>query len=81
VFVPGKNGAYPSESPLKCSTPRKVPGLTHKHYTQLERLVRDKHSSLFPTFVNYGYKKFCKVGPRQGSLTEGEGSVHVTSLY
>jgi hypothetical protein len=31
----------------------------------LERLARDKHSSLLRTFVNYGHKKFYKIGSRQ----------------
>jgi hypothetical protein len=28
-----------------------------------KRLTRDKHSSLLHTFVNYGRKKFDKIGP------------------
>jgi hypothetical protein len=32
--------------------------------TRLERLARDKHSSLFRTIVNYGRKKFNNLGPR-----------------
>ncbi len=28
-----------------------------------ERLSRDKHSSLLRTFMNYGGKKFCNIGP------------------
>ncbi len=30
--------------------------LTHKHTTRLERLARDKHSSLLQTLVIYGRK-------------------------
>ncbi len=30
----------------------------------LERLARDKHSSLLRKFVNYGQKKFYNIGPR-----------------
>ncbi len=41
-----------------------APGLTHKHYNRLIRLVRDKHSSLLQIFVNYGRKKFYNIGPR-----------------
>jgi hypothetical protein len=37
--------------------------LTCKHYTILERLARDKHSSLFRKFATYGCKKFCNIGP------------------
>ncbi len=33
-------------------------GLTHKHQTRLERLARDKHSSLLRTFVNYSRKSY-----------------------
>ncbi len=29
----------------------------------LERLARDKDSSLLQTFVNYGRKKICNIGP------------------
>ncbi len=40
-----------------------APGLTHKHQNRLRRLVGEKHSSLLRTFVNYGHKKFCNIGP------------------
>jgi hypothetical protein len=64
MFVPGKpfqpsvmfvskTGSYPSEVPFKCSTLGLAPGLTHKHYTRLEKLARDKHSSLLRKSVNY----------------------------
>ncbi len=33
-------------------------GLTHKHYTSLEKLAKDKDSRLLQTFVNYACKKF-----------------------
>jgi hypothetical protein len=48
-----KPGTYPE----RCS------GLTCKHYTRLERLARDKHSSLLRKSVNYGRKKFYSTGP------------------
>jgi hypothetical protein len=32
--------------------------------TRLEKLARDKHSSVLPKFVNYGRKKFYNIGPR-----------------
>ncbi len=35
-----------------------LPGLTRKHQTRLERLIKDKHSSLLQTFVIYGRKQF-----------------------
>jgi hypothetical protein len=38
--------------------------LTSKHETRLERLARDKHSSLLRKSVNYGQKKFYNIGPR-----------------
>jgi hypothetical protein len=44
-------------------------GLTRKHYTKLERLARDKHSSLLRKYVNYGNKKFYSAGPRVEPLT------------
>jgi hypothetical protein len=39
----------------------KAPGLTHKSYTNLKKLKRDKHSSLLPKFVTYGFKSFKSV--------------------
>jgi hypothetical protein len=33
-------------------------GLTHKHWTRLERLDRDKHTSLLEISVNYARKIF-----------------------
>jgi hypothetical protein len=38
-------------------------GLTCKHKTRLERLAKDKHSSLLRKYVNYGCKKFYNTGP------------------
>jgi hypothetical protein len=37
--------------PFSCSTLGLARGLEHKHYTRLEKLARDKHSSLFGLFV------------------------------
>jgi hypothetical protein len=39
------------------------PGLTCKHLTRLERLTKDKYSSLSRKYVNYGLKKFCMMDP------------------
>jgi hypothetical protein len=39
-------------------------GLTRKHYTRLERLARDKHSSLLRKSVNYISKKFYSTGQK-----------------
>ncbi len=36
--------------------------LTHKHFTKLERLSRDKRSSLLWKVVTYGCKKFYNIG-------------------
>jgi hypothetical protein len=33
-------------------------GLTHKNYTRLAKLARDKHLSLLRKFINYGQKSF-----------------------
>ncbi len=59
-------GACLSEVPLRCSTLGQFPGLIRKQQTRLERLVRDKHSSLLRTYVKYVRKKFHNFGPRQG---------------
>jgi hypothetical protein len=45
-------------------------GLTSKHWARLERLARDKHSSLLQKTVNYGRKKFYNIGPRQDYMFE-----------
>jgi hypothetical protein len=39
------------------------PGLARKYWTGLERLARDKHSSLLLKSVNYGRNKFYSTGP------------------
>jgi hypothetical protein len=39
-------------------------GLTLKSLTWLERLARDKHSSLLQAFLNYGHKKFSNIDNR-----------------
>jgi hypothetical protein len=36
--------------------------VTRKHYTILEMLARDTHSSLLPKFVTYGGKRFYNIG-------------------
>ena len=52
VFIPGR-----------CSSLGQAPGLTHKHQTRLERLARDKHSSLLQKSVNYGSNFFIVQAP------------------
>jgi hypothetical protein len=37
-------------------------GLTNKHYTRLEKLSMDTHSSLLRNFENYGLKGFVALG-------------------
>ncbi len=39
-------------------------GFTYKHLTRLEKVARDKHSSLSRTFVNYTDKKIYNILPR-----------------
>ncbi len=39
-------------------------GKASKHLTRLERLAKDKHSSLLQAFVNYDRKKFYNIGPK-----------------
>ncbi len=63
VMFAGKAGDYLSEAPFKRSALRYAPGLTNKHYTRLERLAGDKHSSLLRESVNYDRKKFYGTGP------------------
>jgi hypothetical protein len=46
-----------------CATLGLAPGITHKHYTRLERLAKDKRSSLLQIFLTYGYKKFYNIVP------------------
>jgi hypothetical protein len=40
----------------------------------LERLARDKHSSLLQTLVNYVRKKFYNIGPRSDTSSESATS-------
>jgi hypothetical protein len=60
LMFASKAEAYLSETPFLCST-RVGCGLTCKHYARLERLARDKNSSLFRSFVKYGFKKLYMV--------------------
>jgi hypothetical protein len=59
-----KASAYLSEAPFRCSTLGYAPGLSHKHQTRLERLVREKQSSLLQKSLKYSRKKFYATGPR-----------------
>jgi hypothetical protein len=40
------------------------------HLTELERLARDKHSNLLNKCLNYGRKKFYKIGPSSRILRD-----------
>ncbi len=61
MFVPGR--PFQPSLMFRCSILGKDPCLTYKHYTGLERIARDKHSSKLLTFVNYWLKKFYNIGP------------------
>ncbi len=64
ILAPSIQTAYPSEAPFRCSTIGYAPSLTYTYQTRLERLARDKHSSLLQRSVNYGRKKLYTTGPR-----------------
>ncbi len=63
LMFAGKAEAYLSEVTLRCSTLGETPGFTHKHQTRLEKLARDKYTTLLQTFINYGQKSFITFGP------------------
>jgi hypothetical protein len=52
--------------PFQPSLMSNVCGLTRESWTRLEKLVRDKPSSLLRKLVNYGQKMFYNIGPRPG---------------
>ncbi len=60
LMVVGKAGAYTDYTF----------GFPHKHYTRLEKLARDKHSSLLQKIVNYGQKSFITLVPGPMQLKE-----------
>jgi hypothetical protein len=57
-----------------------APGLNRKQKTRLERLARDKNSSLFGPLVNYGRKKFYNIGPSLMNGGSKDQSVLVSKL-
>ncbi len=57
----GTERAYPKEAPFRCSTLGQAPGLTHQHQTRLERLAKEKRSSLLRKVVTYRRKKFYNI--------------------
>ncbi len=75
MFVPGKPlqpsvmftikaEDYLNGAPLKKSTLILFNQGYPKHEARLEKLARDKHSSLLQRFVTYGRKKFYNIMPR-----------------
>jgi hypothetical protein len=53
VMYVSRAGAYLSGASFTCSLLVYAPGLNCKHYTRLERHVRDKYTSLLGPFVRY----------------------------
>ncbi len=47
-------------------------------FIQLEKLAKDKHSSLLQKFVNYGQKKFYNIGPSYTPVLDSNMSITVT---
>ncbi len=77
LMFAGKARAYGSEASFRCSTLGQPPGLTHQHYTKLERLAKDKHSSLLQKYVYYGCKKFYSTGPSTETISAVKMCVEV----
>ncbi len=57
LMLVGKSKTFPSQEPFTCSALGQAPGLAHKQQTRLDRLARDKVSSLLQKLVNYDRKK------------------------
>ncbi len=53
LMLAGEARGLPKSGALERCFTRLGSGLTRKHFTRLERLVRDKHSSFFGTFIIY----------------------------
>ncbi len=64
---------------IPSSTLGYAPGLAHKHYTRLERLARDKQCSLLRKYINYGRKKFYRIGP--STLVSSLGKPHCPTPF
>ncbi len=48
-----------------------APGLTsYNHQTKLERLAKDRHSSLIQTNINYVYEQFYAIDLSYGSTVD-----------
>ncbi len=81
LVIAGKARAYPSDAFFSCSTLGYAPGLTHKHQTRVERLARVKHSSVLRKFINYGPKKFYRIGSSAMKLFYGRKKNYRKGLY
>jgi hypothetical protein len=68
--------AYLSEAPFRYSSLGYAPDLTHKHLTRMERLAKDKQSSLLPKSVITDKKSFITLGP--GLMFAGEAGAYPT---
>ncbi len=90
MFVPGKPfqpilmfvgeaRSLPKSGAPEGSFTRVGSGLTRKYWTRVERLARDKHSSVLVTFVNYGRISFTTLAPgerwRLGRIRSDFGNV------
>jgi hypothetical protein len=58
----GKARSLPKSGASERFLNRVGPCFTYKHYTRLEKLARDKHTSLLQKFVACGRKKFYYIG-------------------
>ncbi len=61
-YLGNARGLPQGGAPEKCLT-CEGSGLTHKHWTRLEKLTRLNHSNLLQIFVNYVRKSFMTLGP------------------
>jgi hypothetical protein len=55
--------AYLNEAPFRSSIIGQAPSLTTSIRQGWKGLCRDKHSGLLQKFVNYGCKRFNRIGP------------------
>ncbi len=72
LFV-GKAGSLPLSGASEMGFTWVDSCLTWTHYTILERLLRNKHSSLLQIFGTYSHKKFYNIGPWSLRIEEGGG--------
>jgi hypothetical protein len=61
MFAGKARSLHQSVSPERGFT-RVGSGLTNRHYTRLEKLSMDTHTSLLRNFVNYDLKSFVTLG-------------------